>query len=152
MPAACLYPAVIVCFRRTAGFFPQEAYRVFGLSVNRGCVKVQQFLCWLSVQVYGKALPKQDCFVFFFFKVPSIQTTQTSKLHLHVQVRNQFQKERLPVLISLQSLSYLPKTKHHHEGQCCCSVCIFAPCRCREKRRTVSSRLRSTVSRAAADL
>ena len=34
MSAACLDPAVIVRFRGTAGFFPQEADRVFGLSVN----------------------------------------------------------------------------------------------------------------------
>lgn len=62
MPAACLYPAVIVCFRRTAGFFPQEADRVFRLSVNRGYVKVQQFLYWLSVHVFGKA-PKKVFFL-----------------------------------------------------------------------------------------
>lgn len=54
-PAVCLHPAVIDQLTRTAGFFPEEAANVFGLSVNRDDVKDQQFSCVLNVQVNGKS-------------------------------------------------------------------------------------------------
>lgn len=95
-PAACLDPAVIVCFRRTAGFFPQEADHVCRLSVNRGRVKTH-FFCCLHAQVSGKA-PREDCSL----NCPSsgivILKARTSQLVLNAQFCYRFQKDRLPVL------------------------------------------------------
>lgn len=160
-PAACLYPAVIVCFRRTAGFFPQEADHVFRLSVSRG--RGQRSAVFTLGVCAGLWEHSAETSGFFFFKLKYLMSLSVILIQITHKCQNlHFNSFVITVRrtdflcwISLQFLSYWSEIGHQHEDTLLFQLphCLyFCTVQVREKRRAVSSHLRSTVSRGAADL
>lgn len=96
---ASMYPAVIVCFRRTAGSFPQEADHVCRLSVNRGHVKSQQFF------VLVVCVGLWESSVGGLFNIPHVCDCNAVSIHIAPK-RYQFQ-DRLPAW-NISPVSFIP--------------------------------------------